>query len=612
MASANKGTRAVVWVIVGLLIVGLMGFSVTNFGGTVTSVGRVGDREIGVQRYVDNLRGTMNALSQQVGQPITFEQAQLFGVDQQALRQTVTVVAIEAEADKLGLSAGDEQVRTTLLSTPAFQGLDGTFDREAYRETLNRRGVSETLYETDLRAEISRSLVQGAVVSGVDTPPVYTDTLLNFIGERRNFAWATLTVEDLAEPIAEPTDADLMAYFEANEADFMLPETRKITYVWLTPEMIVDTVEVDAEDVQQLYDDRIDEFNTPERRLVERLVLGDDAADAKARLDAGEVTFEDLVAERDLTLEDIDMGDVAIGDLGTAGAEIFASNELGVFGPLDSDFGAALYRVNAVLAAQETPFEDAKDDLTRELALEKAGAIIDGQIDEVDDLLAGGATLEEIGAETELELGQVDWFQGAGGGISDFPAFARAAAAAADGDFAEVSQTNDGSIFALRLDEIIEPRLDTFENSKVQADAGWRRVETVAALTAQAEVVAEGLRAGTDPADLGVTLLDHTDITRESFVPEASPALLEEIFGLDAGAVHIFPEDTAVQIVRLDEILGPDPENETLSARRTALDTATARGYGNDILAAFAAAIEADAGITLDQGAINAVHSQIP
>ncbi len=87
----------------------------------------------------------------------------------------------------------------------------------------------------------------------------------------------------------------------------MLPETRGITYVWLTPEMMADPSDIDVEALRTLYQENIDKYVVPERRLVERLVLGDDAAEVKARLDAGDVTFEDIVTERKLELTDIDL-----------------------------------------------------------------------------------------------------------------------------------------------------------------------------------------------------------------------------------------------------------------------------------------------------------------
>ena len=214
--------------------------------------------------------------------------------------------------------------------------------------------------------------------------------------------------------------------------------------------------------------------------------------------------------------------------------------------------------------------------------------------------------------DTELQLSQIDWFAGVDADIAGYAAFNAAAASVTVDDFPEVIQTDDGGIFALRLDEIIAARLDEFENAKPRADSGWRRATTVEALVAQAETVAEALRNGTDVTGLGVTLVEQTDITRESFVADAPADFLVKVFEMEAGTVQIVPADTFVQIVRLDEILPPDTEADQYDTRLNALTLATTRELGNDILNAFATAIEAEAGIALDQGAINAVHTQIP
>jgi len=430
---------------------------------------------------------------------------------------------------------------------------------------------------------------------------------MNFIAERRNFAWGT--VSELAEPLADATDEDLTAYFAENEDAFMLPETRQITYAWLTPDMILDTITVAEEDLQALYDSRLDEFNIPERRVVERLILGDAAQEAKTRLDAGELTFDELVAERELTLAAIDLGDVSLADLGEAGEDVFAA-ELGVVGPVETSLGAALFRVNAILAAQETSFEDARADLETELGREEALTLIGDQIDGIDDLLAGGATLEELADETEMELAQIDWSVDSEGGIADFAAFRQAAAAAAKGDFPEVEELDDGGLFALRLNEVIDPRLPEFEAARADIEAAWRADATLAALTAQADELVAELNAGTMPE--GLEMSDETDITRTSFVAGTSAEFLIEVFKMAKGDILVVPNQDAVQIVRLDDILPPNPEDENLATQRETLESATERGIANDILGAFAAAVQADAGISLDQAAINAVHVNIP
>jgi peptidyl-prolyl cis-trans isomerase D len=87
---------------------------------------------------------------------------------------------------------------------------------------------------------------------------------------------------------------------------------------------------VDEDALRQLYDDRIAIYQQPERRLLERLAFGteEDAQAAFDAIEAGETDFDTLVEERDLTLADIDLGEVAVGDLPAEAAEvIFADTD---------------------------------------------------------------------------------------------------------------------------------------------------------------------------------------------------------------------------------------------------------------------------------------------
>ena len=191
------------------------------------------------------------------------------------------------------------------------------------------------------------------MLGGVRTPDAYTNALLNFLAEERDITWAVLDQEDLQSELPAPTDADLRAYHEANPAEFTTPETKRLTYAWLTPDMIIDTVEVEESLLRQAYDDRAAEYLQPERRLVERLAFSD-AESAKAALESitsGDTTFEALVEDRGLALADIDLGDVRKVELEGAGDAVFAAEAGQIVGPLDTPIGPALFRVNAILAA---------------------------------------------------------------------------------------------------------------------------------------------------------------------------------------------------------------------------------------------------------------------
>ena len=302
---AGKGiSKTLVWILMGLLVLGLGGFGVTNLGGSIRSVGSVGDSDISLNEYGRALQNEIRALEAQRGEPVSFAQAQQAGVDAAVLSQLVAVTALEEETRRLGISIGDANLRDQITRVQGFQGVDGSFDREAYRFALEQAGLTEAQFEKDYRAETARTLLQGAVLAGVHTPDAYTDTLLNYLAETRDITWAVLDRDDMQTGVPVPVGGELKAYHAANQAEFTAPETKRLTYAWLTPEMIIDTVEVDDEALRAAYDERADEYRQPERRLVERLAFADTAAAeaAKAQIDSGEATFETLVAVRGLNL----------------------------------------------------------------------------------------------------------------------------------------------------------------------------------------------------------------------------------------------------------------------------------------------------------------------
>ena len=436
----GKAQEAAVWTLMGMLIIGLGGFGVTSFSGRMTKIASVGSVEITTDDYARALQSQVKALSQQFGKQLSMQEALSFGIDKQVLQSVITRAALDNEAARVGLSVGDEVVAAEIMKMDSFKSASGGFDREAYRFTLDRNRLSETEFEGNLRRDISRELLQGAVGGGFATPKPLTDTLYAWVAERRGFSMLRLSEADLATPVAEPTDEELKAHYDAHVDRFTRPEAKRITYASLLPEAIAKDQPVDEVALKKLYDDRISEFVVPERRIVERLVFPDQAsADAaRVKLDAG-TTFDALVAERGLTLDAIDLGDVSKEDLGAAGEAVFATGEGAVAGPVASDLGPALYRVNGVLAAEETSFDAARETLAAELQVEAARKTIGDRVEEIDDLLAGGATLEDLGKDAGLALATLDYVPGQQGdsAIEGYPAFRDAAEAVQDGDFPE-------------------------------------------------------------------------------------------------------------------------------------------------------------------------------
>lgn len=613
MAKGSSISKTAVWILMGLLILGLGGFGAVNLSGNLRSIGTVGDKSIPVDAYARQLQNEIRAIEQQTGESLPFARAQEIGLDRAVLQRLVRNRALDHETAQLGLSIGDEALREDILNIPAFQGVDGKFDRDAYRFALQQGGLSEGEFETSLREEAARTLLQRSVTAGVVMPATYADTLMTYIAQERSFTWSVLDDSNLTTPLAEPTEEDLRAFYDENQDAFMLPLTKKITYAWLSPDAMLDQVEVPAEELRRAYDDRAAEYQQPERRLVERLVFADqESADrAAAALEVDGTTFNALVEERGLELADIDLGDVGRLELDAAGEAVFAAEVGDIVGPLPSPLGPALFRVNGVLPAQNTTFEDARPALQAELASARAVRAVEARAQELDDQLASGVTLEQMAEETHMTLGTIDWTPESSEGIAAYTAFRDVAADVTAEDFPRIEQMEDGGVFALRLDERLEERPEPFEQARDDVLAAWTADQTVAQLTEQANELVQTLGGTASFEEAGLDAIIEENQTRRAFIDGTPDGFMEAVFGMEPGAVTVLPGDGNVVIVRLDAI-DEASENEDSAALRARLSDQLSQTLSQDLYSVFADDVVRRAGPKVDQRALQAVHVNFP
>ncbi|ATG43518.1 putative peptidyl-prolyl cis-trans isomerase D [Phaeobacter piscinae] len=608
-AGMKKLSNTFVWILMGMLIIGLAGFGAVNFTGSVSSVAVVGDQEVSVDDYARELQREQRALEAQTGQRIPIAQMTALGMDRVVLGRLIAIAALDQESSDLGLSIGDQNLFDEISRIPAFQDGTGAFNRDTYQYALDNIGLTEAAFEADLRRESARTLVQGAIMAGTEMPDTLRDTLTSYVGARRSFGRLTVSEDSVALTAVEPSEDQLRAFYDANIDQFTLPRTKVITYAALRPDALVDEIEIDDAALEKLFNDRSAEYQVPERRLVERLVFADrDAADsAKAQLDINGTTFDALVADRGLSLQDVDLGDVTMGDLGSAGQDVFAAQVGEVVGPLDSDLGPALFRVNGRLEARVTILEDVKDELRAELATDRARRLIETRAEEINDMLAGGATLEELIDEPGMELGKVDWHSGSTDGIAAYDGFRQAASAVTAEDFPEVAFLEDGSLFAIRLDEELDPRPEPFEDAQDRLRAAWQTKRLQDALKAEAERLADMLRKGEDLPE-GIELTSETGLTRAAYIDAAPQPLMARVFDLAEGEVAVVSDDTATVVVRLTETL-PVADTPEMTALAEAMGTQLDQALAQALFEAFVQDAQTRAAPRIDPQALNAVQA---
>ena len=118
------------------------------------------------------------------------------------------------------------------------------------------------------------------------------------------------------------------------------------------------------------------------------------------------------------------------------------------------------------------------------------------------------------------------------------------------------------------------------------------------------------VEGGASLGSLGI--VDQTpEISRDGFVEGAPQSLLPAVFTMSEGEVRVIEEGDFIALLRLETVKPAEATGEEADALRAALRAQIEQAISQDAFAAFATAVSAEAGITLDQTAINAVNARL-
>ncbi|MFN3400291.1 MAG: SurA N-terminal domain-containing protein, partial [Ferrovibrio sp.] len=405
------------WIAKGLMVLLVFSFAIWGIADYVTGFGsggdvaKVGKTSIGQQEYADALRREVNQLRRQFGPAFSVEQAKQLGLDETALNRMIEDKLYVQAARKLGIGASDAQVRELIMNAPAFKGMGGNFDRLAFESYLRNEGYSEGMLVALLRDDVLRSQLLGSLFgSVVQAPDAMVNAVLQYRLQRRMAEFIVIDPAKLPAPPA-PTDAQIEEFYKSHPVSFTAPERRTVAWFDITAAQRAAVMNVTPEELREEYDSHQQAYITPEKRSVEQVVFTTEA-EAKAAAEAiakGE-SFTAMAARvQKLKPEDLSLGLVTRNDLPAAIANAaFALEKDKVSEPVISPFGFHLIRVTNIQPGVTRSFEDVQAELRNQVGLRKAA---DGMVklrQQIDDQIAGGATLDEIAKTQNLPIKQVE------------------------------------------------------------------------------------------------------------------------------------------------------------------------------------------------------------
>jgi peptidyl-prolyl cis-trans isomerase D len=611
----SKKNQPFVYGLMGLLALGLVGVASGGVGGArVNSIGSVGEEPIPVTSYAQSLRNTVQNISRQIGRQVTAQEVVNYGLQAEALENVASSAALSNEASRLGLSVGDALVAKAIVAAPAFSSIDGKFDKEAYKFALERSGLNTKEYELQTRKAIARGLIEGAISSGAKTPNSHALTLIKHAREERSFEWANIDTASLTMRATNPNELQLTTYYNDNPKSYTTLLTRKITYVMLSPEMLAGAVNIPEGSIEEDYDNQPDRFNKPARRTVDRIIFEtiNLAEVAKNQIAEKVTTFEQLVISRGLTIEDIDLGNIQQGQLSSnVDKLLFESKETGIYGPVETDLGPALFRINAVTLAQNTKYSDAREELTAEFVGEESRRLIGEMVTDIDDLLAQGLTLEEIAKETDMTLKTISINANSEEGIAAYDDFRIEAFSAIKGGYPELRELSDGGIFALRLDKLIQPSLRPFKDVRQKVAQDWAVSEDEKSLVALVADITKKLDNGASFETLELKVFKVKSVARNAYIDGVPITLIKDVFASGIDKTNHAKAGNSIVIARLNKIIPFDETSDIGKNLLSQVRLQLSNQVTGDLLRLFASALKIRDGVSLNQVAVNQINTQI-
>lgn len=610
---------------IALLVVSFAVWGVSDIftGFRSDTVATVGGSNVSVRAFQRQYDMSTRQLSQQIGQQITPEQAQMFGLPGQVLGQLVAEATLNDEASRLRLGISSETLAHEIAADPSFRGATGSFDRSVFAQLLRSAGLTEDEYLSQLRGNYVRQQIGDALIGGLTVPDTYLKALHDFRSQERSLGYLVL-LPALVTDVGEPTDTDLTAFFDTNKSVYKAPEYRALKVVRMAPEDLAATGDISDEEARKTYDQAVaTRFTTPERRQVQQIVFKDktDADAAVAALAAGK-TFDDLLAERQITATDADLGLVTrdkLLDPKVADAA-FALPANGVSGIVDGRFGPVMVRVTTIEPEAVKSFDEVKADIKKELAEARAAAEIADQLDVIEDARAGGDTLDDIAAKYGLKVITIPAVDQAGkdekgNPITDIPGGTAIIPAAFQSD---VGIENDPIQFApnsyvwFEVTAVNAARDRELSEVRDAVIADWKKDQLDKKLAAKAEDAKTRLGAGEDiarvAADLGVEVKTATAVKRSTTATDdLSAAVIQAAFSGPKGTAAVaagVPPQSKVVLVVTDVVTPPyvagmpemaDPKNQ-LSGQ-----------IGNDLLSQYIAQLQDRLGVHINQTALQTI-----
>jgi peptidyl-prolyl cis-trans isomerase D len=620
--------KRVVQVILALITLPFAFFGVDYYfrqGGGAPDVATVGGVKITQTEFDNAIGDQQERMRQQLGasyDPAMFDNPE---VRYSILEQLINRTLMHEVAAREVFRVPDVQLQQFIAGIPAFQD-NGKFSPERYREVLAAQNMTPAGFEQRLRQDLLLAPVTDPIAAGNIVAKSSAERYLSLLQQKREVAAAAVDPDQFLSSV-KIDDAAVKAHYDANPTSYKTPELAKFEYLVLDQDALASQTAVDPAEVKAQYENNRKAYTKPEERDASHILIAVKPDAKPAEKEAARKKAEDLYAQvkanpakfAELAKKYSDDPGSAVqgGDLGLFQRgnmvkpfddAVFGMKVGDIVGPIETNFGYHVIKLNAINPAQVRPFDEVKAQIEADIKTQKAAQKFASAADQFQNLVYEQAdSLQGAAKALGLKLQTTDFVTRA-----QAQALARGSAKFVQALFSPESIQSKRNTEAIEIarNVLMAGRILDFKPAAVQpfADVAaeirrqlTRKAATEMAQNSGREKLAQ-LEQGKSDKEAGLTFAAPVTLARNEAQAGFPPDALTKIFQVDPAKVPQYTgalnEKGGFSIYRVVKVIDPPAADP---AKLASAGKSIGDQIGRELLNGYLASLKASADVKINQ-----------
>jgi peptidyl-prolyl cis-trans isomerase D len=388
----------------------LFSFILVGFGDQLSSlfqpwVAKIGSYKITKSQLEKEVAMSRNIILQQVDnqEAVNFVNSDQFKF--RVLEEIIDRYLVEKVASDLDIKINKSYLMSKIVDDKSLQNEEGKFDYKKFKKMLATFGFDENKYFTIFGSQISSQI---GVRSLLINAPINNQDVINAIKTKKEQRFADLVIIDnnsISEKI-KIDEAEIAKYYQDNQSQFQIKETRDIEYIKFPANQIVKNIAVNDQEIADYYQKNQPQFQDSEYRDFYHMMF-EKEDEAKKFLDKLtkapqqddiqksfiKIAKEDFKKNKQQIFITAATKDKMMPQIAK---DLFSINQNEISKIIKSDIGYHIILVSKIVAAKVKDLNTVKNEIATIISSQKYDKELEQKIAEIEDFSTQNSDLNKV------------------------------------------------------------------------------------------------------------------------------------------------------------------------------------------------------------------------